>query len=177
MKRLTSVILLLIFNPIYQANSAEIYSCIVDGRKAFRDEPCDGDKITLQPVNSIQRRNEPNSNSSSHLPPKDSLVRPPLAQIDLYYFATRKHDASMLKTKLQKHHYLVNLISASSADFFKRKDAMRPSYLYFQDHEYQKMLVLKRLVEKNLGHPIIANISKRQYRAKNRIFLALTNHE
>ena len=76
-------------------------------------------------------------------------------QITVYYFPTRKETAYALSNFLTKQAYLVNLQPASSYPPLE-KERNTPSYIYFNKDDFTKVMEIKGMMEKNLGHTVNA---------------------
>ena len=76
-------------------------------------------------------------------------------QITVYYFPTRKVSALELSNFLTKQGYLANLQPASSYPPLE-KERNTPSYIYFNKDDFTRVMEIKGMMEKNLGHTVNA---------------------
>jgi hypothetical protein len=99
-----------------------------------------------------------------------------LFQITVYYFPTRKESALELSNFLTKQGYLANLQPASSYPPLE-KERNTPSYIYFNKDDFTRVMEIKRMMEKNLGHTVNAYKYDQPMSAPLSMTLVLTETE
>ncbi len=97
-------------------------------------------------------------------------------EITIWYFSTRKEDASNLASIIKEGgNYFVNLHSAENRPDLQHVRTS-PSYMFFQIDEFNEAMKVRELVEKNTGK--IVNTKKStdtKYQRSIRIVLTESN--